>query len=494
MHVGFLNPQGNFDAADSHWTEHPDFGGQLVYVKQVALALGELGHRVDILTRRVVDTDWPRFASTLDAYPDAPNVRIVRLPAGDDDAFLRKEELWPFLGRDWVPGIIDLYREEGGLPDTFTAHYGDGGLAGVLLRARTGVPFTFTAHSLGAHKMDKLEVERGNLAEYDRRFHFGIRLEGERLAMNHSGVNVTSTRQERFEQYSHRAYREAVDARDDRRFAVVPPGVNLAIFDRDSTVAAEDETRRHIEQRLARDLAPERRELPVVVASSRLDHKKHHMGIVAAFAESAELADAANLVLLTGALEDPLRSDAGAREGELEVLRPIRELVAAAGLDGRVAAFGLTGQEPLAAAYRYLAGRRSVFCLTSLYEPFGLAPLEAAAAGLPLVVTRNGGPTESLREDGVEYGVLVDPTDPNDVAAGLLRALGPEWDELAERGRQRVGDRYTWDRTAEGYLDAIERAGRDDRDRPRLAVPGWFEHPEGEEPIDVEELAGLYFG
>ncbi len=34
MHIVFLNPQGNFDPADSYLTEHPDFGGQLVYVKE----------------------------------------------------------------------------------------------------------------------------------------------------------------------------------------------------------------------------------------------------------------------------------------------------------------------------------------------------------------------------------------------------------------------------------------------------------------------------
>ena len=140
------------------------------------------------------------------------------------------------------------------------------------------------------------------------------------------------------------------------------------------------------------------------------------------------------------------------------MLRPIRDLIASAGLGGAVSAFALPGQDRLAAAYRYLAERRSVFCLTARYEPFGLAPLEAAAAGLPLVVTRNGGPSESLVEAGIEYGVLVDPIDPASVAAGLIRALGAEWDALAARGRQRVIDRYTWDRTAEGYLGAIERA------------------------------------
>ena len=39
VHIAFLNPQGNFDPKDSYWTEHPDFGGQLVYVKEVAIAM-----------------------------------------------------------------------------------------------------------------------------------------------------------------------------------------------------------------------------------------------------------------------------------------------------------------------------------------------------------------------------------------------------------------------------------------------------------------------
>jgi len=491
MHIGFLNPQGNFDPDDSYWTGHSDFGGQLVYVKQVALALGEMGHRVDILTRKIVDDEWPPFQADSDAYPDVPNVRIVRIPAGDDDRFLRKEDLWPFLGRDWVPGIIDLYRAEGSFPDAFTGHYGDGGLAAVLLKEETGVPFTFTAHSLGAQKMDKLGADEPSLAGLEDQYHFATRLIGERLAMNHSGVNITSTRQERLEQYGHRAYRGAVDVKDDSRFAVVPPGVNLAIFGSNATAASEEETRRTVDDRLARDLAPDRIGLPVVVASSRLDPKKNHFTIVEAFATNEKLRMAANLVILTGALDDPLRSDDGISEAELEVLRPIRDLIASSGLDGKVAAFALPGQERLAAAYRYLAERRSVFCLTALYEPFGLAPLEAAAAGLPLAVTRNGGPSESLVEGGTEYGVLVDPADADSVAAGLLRALGPEWDDLAARGRQQVLDRYTWDRTAEGYLAAIERAMAAPSG-PLLPIPGWFDHPDATGGFGVEDLADIY--
>jgi sucrose-phosphate synthase len=96
MHIGFINPQGNFDPGDTHMTEHPDFGGQLVYVKQVALAMAQKGHKVDLLTRQIIDPEWPEFAEPFDAYPGVENVRIIRLPAGPKE-FLCKELLWPYL-------------------------------------------------------------------------------------------------------------------------------------------------------------------------------------------------------------------------------------------------------------------------------------------------------------------------------------------------------------------------------------------------------------
>jgi len=67
LFIGFLNPQGNFDPGDSYWMEHPDFGGQLVYVKETALALGDLGHRVDIITRQIDDPDWPEFSDRIES-------------------------------------------------------------------------------------------------------------------------------------------------------------------------------------------------------------------------------------------------------------------------------------------------------------------------------------------------------------------------------------------------------------------------------------------
>lgn len=499
MHIAFINPQGNFDPKDSYWTEHPDFGGQLVYVKEVAMAVAELGHRVDILTRQIIDPKWPEFATPEDAYPGQPLVRIIRIPFGGR-AFLSKEELWPYLGSEFVPGILAFYKQLGRSPDVVTAHYGDGGLTAALLYAQSGLKFTFTGHSLGAQKLDKLHATADNLAELEPRFHFSRRIFAERVSMNYSSKNVVSTSQERFEQYAHTAYSGAIDVNDDSRFAVIPPGVNLRIFDHTVSSPVEAAIHAKVEQIFARDLAIERCKLPAVVSSSRLDPKKNHLGLVQAFAQNVDLQKAANLVIVVRGMEDPLHDRSNAHGEERSILDEIVHLMDVYNLGGKIAAISLSGQEELAAAYRYLAQRRSVFSLTALYEPFGLAPLEAIVAGLPGVVTRNGGPSESLHDSqtGKEYGVLVDPADPQDIARGLLKVLtNPEvWQLYHQAGIQRVYDRYTWRRTAEGYLEVLREiisGPRPQTQGSRLAIPAYFTHPTPSNEIGLDELAEVYF-
>ncbi|HUS13427.1 MAG TPA: PfkB family carbohydrate kinase [Chloroflexia bacterium] len=480
MHVALLNPQGNFDPKDSYWTAHPDFGGQLVYVKELALAMGALGHRVDIVTRQIVDPQWPEFAAPTDAYPGHPNVRILRIPCGPA-TFLPKEELWPFLGTEFVPRLIDHYEQEGGLPNATCAHYGDGGLCAVLLEEKTGIPFSFTAHSLGAQKMDKLHVTRRDLGEIDARYHFTQRLLSERLAMNRSAVNVTSTSQERYSQYTHNAYRGAIDPTDDARFGVVPPGVAMGIFDRAAQYADEAGVHARIREALTRDLPAERRNLPCIVASSRLDPKKNHLGLLEAFAGSPALREQANIVIVTSSLTDPLTDYSKAGAGERGVLDTLMAVIERSHLRGMVSMLALRNQGELAAGYRFFAKLHSVFALTALYEPFGLAPLEAMAAGLPAVVTKFGGPSESLRSGDEDYGILVDPSDPQEVSAGLFTLVSnaERWQRFAAAGYDRVLAQYTWTRTAEGYMEALAGHNRpvDETEREVRASSGTTAHP-----------------
>jgi len=486
MRVAFLNPQGNFDPRNSYLASHPDFGGQLVYVREVARVLGEMGHKADILTRRIDDPGWPEFARDTDAYPDQENIRILRIPCGPE-RFLPKEELWPYLG-EWAENVAGLYRGEGSWPDLWTGHYADGGLAAALMEEASGVPFTFTGHSLGAWKLDGLMQGSDDLPTVDAKYNFGARLGAERTAMARSVANVANSEAERREQYDHPAYRGAVGVKDDGRFAVIPPGIDLGIFGPDARNEHEEETRRRILAAHRRDIAPDRQDLPAVIAWSRLDPKKNHISLVEAFAGSDELRRRANLLIITRGLDDPLRDPGDASDEERAVLEALISTVRRADLWGGVSAFGLSGQTALAALYRWGAATGGVFCLPAEYEPFGLTVVEAMAAGLPVAATQNGGPQETT--DGGRSGLLVDPHDPQDIAAKLLDLLSDReaWETYAERGLERSHDLYNWRRTAEGYLRLSGEARRGERGGdPSFPIPDFARRPA---PAELPRLQG----
>ncbi len=102
---------------------------------------------------------------------------------------------------------------------------------------------------------------------------------------------------------------------------------------------------------------------------------------------------------------------------------------------------GYLPQETLAIMYR-LAG---VFVFPSLYEGFGLPPLEAMASGAP-VVTSN---VSSLPEVAGDAAVLVDPYDPEAIADAIHRVLTSEQlrCELRRKGLARAGQ-FSWEDSA----------------------------------------------
>ena len=107
---------------------------------------------------------------------------------------------------------------------------------------------------------------------------------------------------------------------------------------------------------------------------------------------------------------------------------------------------GSVDDEELARLYR------GALCLAypSLYEGFGIPVLEAMACGTP-VVTSAGGATAEVAGDA---GVLVDPLEPEAIAAGLHEAIRRR-DELRERGLARAAT-YTWDTVAAAAVAAWE--------------------------------------
>jgi glycosyltransferase involved in cell wall biosynthesis len=110
------------------------------------------------------------------------------------------------------------------------------------------------------------------------------------------------------------------------------------------------------------------------------------------------------------------------------------------------------------AVLRAFYARARLFAFPSLYEGFGLPPLEAMAHGTPVLVSN----VSSLPEVCGEAALAVNPENVFDIARGMRAALTDEAlrRELVARGQERV-HRYSWQRAAEAVRRVYEEvAGR----------------------------------
>jgi len=113
-----------------------------------------------------------------------------------------------------------------------------------------------------------------------------------------------------------------------------------------------------------------------------------------------------------------------------------------------------------------LYAEAEIAVIPSLYEGFSLPAVEAMACGVPLVTTTGGALPEVVGRPG-ESAMLVPPADPDALAAQIVSVLNDPGlrQHLADGGRRRVLDRFTWRRTAEGtaehyYLELEAHARR----------------------------------
>lgn len=109
------------------------------------------------------------------------------------------------------------------------------------------------------------------------------------------------------------------------------------------------------------------------------------------------------------------------------------------------------------AALLALYKQATVFAFASLWEGFGFPPLEAMAAGVPVVASN----LSSIPELVGDTGILCDPKSPQQFAAGLVRLLQnpEERQRRAEAGLARART-FTWKRTGEGVARVYRECAR----------------------------------
>lgn len=137
------------------------------------------------------------------------------------------------------------------------------------------------------------------------------------------------------------------------------------------------------------------------------------------------------------------------------------------GVSRSVTWLGKLPREELIAAYQHA----NVFVFPSRYEAFGIAPLEAQAAGCPVVATNTASLPFVVR-DG-ETGLLCRPEDPKDLAAKILTLFRDQRlaSRLAAAGRERAHREFLWDHSIAKlrtlYAELVRGAHTHTQQQPR---------------------------
>jgi D-inositol-3-phosphate glycosyltransferase len=378
-----------------------DTGGMNVYVRQLSRELGQRGFLVDVFTRR----EEPSIPDVVQA---GENVRVVHLSAGPPRP-IEKTRLHQHLG-EFEENLLHFAAVEGGQEpayDLLHSHYWLSGSVALRLQKRWEIPHVTMFHTLGEVK------NRARITEHEAPLR--IRVERQ-LAVEADRIVCAS-------QHERHLLTRLYDA-DPDQIAVVPCGVDLDLFQ-----PQDKETSRR-----ALGFSDER----IILFVGRIEPLKGIDILINAVAQLAEESDF--YVLIVG----------GDKRSQRQVSH-LQELASDLGIGERVCFLGAVDHEKLPLYYN----AADVCVVPSYYESFGLVALEAMACGTPVVASRVGGLTGTVK-DG-ETGYLISWRCPEPFAERLELLLDNETlrHHFGEAARE-VVERYRWANVAEAVVGLYE--------------------------------------
>ncbi|KAK3120035.1 hypothetical protein QOZ80_9AG0680060 [Eleusine coracana subsp. coracana] len=468
-----------------------DTGGQVKYVVELARALAATTgvHRVDLLTRQITspEVDWTygepvemitRASDVSHDGGDGAGAYIVRLPCGPRDKYIPKESLWPhipeFVDRA-LAHITNVARALGeqllgsggnGVdqppqpvwPYVVHGHYADAAEVAARVASALNVPMVMTGHSLGRNKLDQL-LKQGRMpaAEIQGTYRIARRVEAEETGLDAAEMVVTSTKQEVEEQWG---LYDGFDLMVERklrvrrrrgvsclgrympRMVVIPPGMDFSYVDTEDLAADGDGDLRVL-------ITPDKskKPLPPIWSEVLRFFTNPHKPMILALSRPDPKKNVRPTTLILGNRDDIEDLSGGASA----VLTAVLKLIDRYDLYGQVAYPKHHKQTDVPHIYRLAAKTKGVFINPALVEPFGLTLIEAAAYGLPVVATQNGGPVDIIK--ALNNGLLVDPHDAPAITDALLSLMADKsrWSECRRNGLRNI-HRFSWPHHCRLYL------------------------------------------
>jgi D-inositol-3-phosphate glycosyltransferase len=321
-------------------------GGMNVYVREVSRELGRMGVEVDVFTR----SQNPSIARVVELGERA---RVIHLPAGPE-APRARERVYEHLA-EFADGV-DTWRITRAIDyDLIDAHYWLSGVVGLALREQWMVPMLQRFHTLG--RLKNRVAPRVGEREPE------VRIREEERIVGAADRLVAANEVERAQLISEYGARRG-------RIAAVPCGVDTDLFRPGTSARA----------RAALGLP----EGPLLLYVGRIAPIKGLQTLLDAVARLARHTDNVRLLVVGGDADEPA-------DGHETTLR---RRIDALGLGGAVRFVGPQPQEALRDFYV----AADVLVLPSYYESFGMVALEAMACGTPVIASRVGGLTTTVRD------------------------------------------------------------------------------------------------
>ena len=352
-------------------------GGMNVYVRDLSRELARRGVTVDIFTR----SQNPEMPSVGEL---APNARVVHLRAGPEAPY-DKNLVYNHID-EFTHNLLRFAAREGTTYHLVHSHYWLSGLVAQRLQMEWKIPVMHMFHTLAKLK--------NRVAKNPRELESRLRVENERQIMNSVDCLIAANPLEK-------AHMIWLYGADPARIESVPCGVDLQLF----------YPRPRSEAQAYLDMPPNHK---MVLFVGRIEPLKGVDVLIKAVAllleEHPELRSDLCLCIVGGEVEGAPET----MDGEMKRLQKMRE-----GLGIADVVTFLGKREQSALPYHYSAAE--VCVIPSHYESFGMVALEAMACGTPVIASRVGGLTFTVK-DG-RTGFLVPSDDPEALAAKLALLL-----------------------------------------------------------------------
>lgn len=352
-------------------------GGMNVYVRDLSRELGRRGFLVDVFTRA-------QDPEIVGSRPLGENGRVIHIPAGPLAPY-DKKLLYNHLP-EFVEGVKRFVQEEDISYDLIHSHYWLSGLVAWELRKSWNLPVIQMFHTLGYMK--------NLVARSDEERETETRLQVEQEIMRFADRLVACNPLEKRQMVK-------LYGADTNKIEVIPCGVDLSLFRPVDISQAQEQI----------GWPPERQ---MVLFVGRIQPLKGIDILLKAIALTThDLPDLCGRLGLTIIGGDPQATM------DREMLRLTR-LKKKLGISDLVTFLGARDQDTL--PYYYSAAQ--VCVLPSYYESFGMVALEAMACGTPVIASKVGGLTFTVKD--AVTGYLVPDGDPAALSEKLKSILTNE--------------------------------------------------------------------